>query len=137
VEKRKRWTLEIPPSERLVMQHTATDHDEVEFSANIARVAKTHLTLHVIHFAEAAVSVTAEGLKRRKIKIVHKGSKSNLSTSGFAYAWADRDVDDFIYIDMSFLFRWKKASIKERRRIEMLIVWKIIHELAHSRQAWG
>ena len=138
-EKRKRQELEIPQSERLNLEYTTSGHadsSEAEFSANIARIANSYLAQSVVHEALTSVGVTAEGLKSRTINFVYKCSRSNTSTSGFAYAWTDPPVDDVINVDISFLTRWKQAPIEEKRRIEMLIGWKVIRELAHLGFRW-
>ena len=138
-EKRKRQELEIPQSERLVLEYATSgdaNSSEAEFSANIAQIANSYLAQSAVHEVLTSIGVTAEGLKRRTINFAYTCSRSNQSTSGFAYAWTDPPVDDVINIDISFLTRWKQAPIEEKRRIEMLIGWKVIHELAHLGFRW-
>ena len=129
----------IPESERLILKHTTSDNADPDaplLAAEIAQIVNAYLSIPIVHEAETAVGVTAADMQR-KIRLEFKCAWTRFAKDReHGYAWIEKHIGDVVYIDVSFLTRWKNASLEERRRIELLIGWKVIHELAHLGYRW-
>ena len=129
----------IPESERLILKHTTSDNadpDALLLAAKIAQIVNAYLSIPILHEAETTVGVTAADMQTR-IRLEFKCAWTRFAKEKeYGYACIEKHIGDVVYIDVSFLIRWKNASSEEQRRIELLIGWKVIHELAHLGYRW-